>query len=137
MLAAVRRDWRFSLWSCVASQYRRGRDFEYAVRDDLRACGYEVVRSAGSKTKIDLVGIAPGELLLVQCKLPGSAISGAEWNLLFWTAQLLDCAKAIVATKVPGQAAPEYQRITCSALSRTRRKVGIHYETWRPDGARP
>lgn len=53
------------------SNYDRGRRFEYAVRDHLRTNGYDVIRSAGSKTKVDLVAIKTGQVLLVQCKLDG------------------------------------------------------------------
>lgn len=51
--------------------YAKGRRFEYAVRDALVEDGYEILRSAGSKTKIDLVAIKQGELLFVQCKEDG------------------------------------------------------------------
>lgn len=58
------------------SNYSRGRDFEWRVRDYLRDNGYEVTRAAGSKTKLDLIAMKPGQLLFVQCKrtsLPGPA----------------------------------------------------------------
>jgi len=49
--------------------YVSGRNFEYRVRDYLISKGYFVVRSAGSKTPIDLVGLKSEHLpLLVQCK---------------------------------------------------------------------
>lgn len=53
------------------TQYRRGADFERAVRIALQNDGYVVVRSAGSKSKIDLLGIKPGQCLFVQCKING------------------------------------------------------------------
>lgn len=51
--------------------YSDGRRFEYKVRDALREDGYEVLRSAGSKTKIDLVAIKRGQQIFVQCKMNG------------------------------------------------------------------
>lgn len=65
------------------TQYEVGRRFEYKVRDDLAANGYEVLRAAGSKggTKADLLGFKPGQLLLVQCKRDGK-LPAAEWDRL-------------------------------------------------------
>ncbi|MBE9509108.1 MAG: restriction endonuclease [Chloroflexi bacterium] len=55
--------------------YLRGTAFERRVRDDLRKRGYEVIRSAGSKTVIDLVAIGTGDdtrdLIFCQCKKDG------------------------------------------------------------------
>jgi Holliday junction resolvase len=53
------------------SHYNAGRTFEWKVRDALREDGYEVLRSAGSKTKIDLVAMKPGQIVFVQCKVNG------------------------------------------------------------------
>lgn len=50
------------------SKYRQGRDFEYVVRDHFLELGWVVVRSAGSKTKADLVAMRGGLTLLIQCK---------------------------------------------------------------------
>lgn len=68
----------------MATNYERGRAFEYRVRDQLYAMGaLIVVRAAGSKTKADLVAIFPAlhsymewppepEVWLVQCKRDGN-----------------------------------------------------------------
>lgn len=48
--------------------YARGRQFEYRVRNFLRALGWVVFRSAGSHTCVDLTALKPGYVLLVQCK---------------------------------------------------------------------
>ena len=53
------------------TRYRGGADFEREVRAHLVAEGYDVVRSAGSKTKVDLVAIKEGEVLIIQCKRDG------------------------------------------------------------------
>lgn len=37
--------------------YQVGRRFEYQTRDLLRAKGFYVIRSAGSKTKVDLIAV--------------------------------------------------------------------------------
>ena len=50
------------------SKYRIGLIFEYEVRDWLEERGWMVVRSAGSKTPIDLVAVRNNQTLLVQCK---------------------------------------------------------------------
>lgn len=64
--------------SSGAHLYRRGRKFEYAIRDDLRKRGFVVVRSAGSRSPIDLVALARGhQPVLVQAKRHGR-ISEAE-----------------------------------------------------------
>jgi hypothetical protein len=66
----------------VSTRYDAGRRFEWAVRDDLRADGYDVIRSAGSKSKVDLVAIKRHQILLVQCKRNG-LISPAERTQLY------------------------------------------------------
>ena len=55
----------------MASQYDRGRRWEWTVRDDLREKGYDVGRTAGSKSPIDLFAVPrKGQgLLFIQCKL--------------------------------------------------------------------
>lgn len=53
------------------THYDAGRRFEWAVRDALVTDGYDVIRSAGSKGKVDLVAIKPGQLLFIQCKTNG------------------------------------------------------------------
>ena len=72
--------------SSLATNYERGRAFEYRVRDALTEKGaVAVVRSAGSKTKIDLVAMFPIEyghvygadledmvVWVVQCKRDGN-----------------------------------------------------------------
>lgn len=53
------------------SNYRKGRRFEYRVRDELTRRGYFVIRGAGSKP-VDLVALkAGGRVVLVECKVDG------------------------------------------------------------------
>ena len=50
------------------TRYNTGADFEREVRKHLAYNGYEIMRSAGSKGKVDLVAFKPGQVLFVQCK---------------------------------------------------------------------
>lgn len=56
----------------------RGANFERRVWKLLERSGYFVVRSAGSHGPADLVAITNGELLLIQCKIPGKLSSEAR-----------------------------------------------------------
>ena len=51
--------------------YRRGRWFEWRVRDYFKDKGYYVLRSPQSRGPADLVAIEKGEVLLIQCKIWG------------------------------------------------------------------
>lgn len=62
--------------------YRLGRAFEYRVRDKLKEAGYFVMRSPQSRSAVDLLAVATGMTLMVQCKRHG-AIGVEEWNKLF------------------------------------------------------
>lgn len=73
------------------SKYRNGRAFEYKVRDALKARGYFVLRSAGSKSPVDLAALSHTGILLVQCKRSGR-LGIAEWNQLY---ELAESVKAI------------------------------------------
>lgn len=65
-----------------SNHYRNGRNFEYRVRQRLVDAGYMVFRSAGSKTKLDLLAIKPGApMLFIQCKR-GGRFPTEEWNAL-------------------------------------------------------
>lgn len=72
-------------WEGPASRrpnhYRNGRAFEHRVRADLEANGYRCFRTAGSKTKVDLIAVKHGQVLLIQCKRSGALPTG-EWNAL-------------------------------------------------------
>ena len=92
------------------SHYRDGREFEYRVRAALIADGYDVIRSAGSKTKVDLVAFKPGQAVFVQCKRDGK-ISPAERTELLRIASHI-AAVPVVAWKVAGRAAIYYWQLT-------------------------
>ena len=53
----------------MSSGYRNGADLERAVKHHLEDNGYLlVIKSGGSKGKVDVIGLKPGETVLVQCK---------------------------------------------------------------------
>lgn len=93
------------------TNYSQGRAFEYAVRDVLTDQGFYVMRSAGSKTKVDLVAIKGGQIALVQCKRHG-VISPAERTVLFDLAALNPNTLPLVASK-------EGSNVTLSVLTGT------------------
>lgn len=116
------------------SAYERGVRFERAARDDLQEHGYEVIRSAGSKSKIDLIAIKPGQLLLIQCKPAGpNKLPNADWNRLFELARMCD-AEPIVAVKISGRVKPEYRRLLVRLVPRQQPALERgHFELWSPD----
>jgi Holliday junction resolvase len=90
------------------SNYARGRDLEHRVRTHLREEGYEVLRTAGSKSKVDLVAIKTGQILFVQCKRSG-ALPPAEWNALWDLAQMIGAIPVLAEQLVRGR---KYWRLT-------------------------
>ncbi len=70
------------------SGYSDGRRLEYAARDALAADGYTVLRSAGSKSPVDLVAFKLDEILFVQCKA-SSHLGPAERDTLRALASLI------------------------------------------------
>ena len=83
------------------TNYTRGRSFEYKVRDYFRDLGWVVVRSAGSKTKADLVCMKAGITLLIQCKRAGWP--GPKERLAFTETCQLAGVPGIVAQGVGGK----------------------------------
>lgn len=89
----------------AAGRYRKGRTFEYDVRDHLAEHGWATTRAAGSKggMKTDLVSFHPlGVVLLVQCKTNG-IISGEEWDRLYEVATWNSAWRAVIAYKIDGR----------------------------------
>jgi len=96
-----------------SANYRRGADLERAAKHYLEDNGYYVIKSAGSKGIADLVGIKPGEILYVQCKLDGY-LTPAE-RVSFRQAALASGAVPVVARWVKeGRAArtPGFRELT-------------------------
>ena len=85
----------------MASKYQQGRAFEWTVRNDLREKGYDVGRTAGSKSLIDLFAVPKSPrkaLLFIQVKL--SEKMTAEKRIQFRDFCERAGATPILATKV-------------------------------------
>lgn len=80
------------------TNYEAGARFERETRAHLAAEGYWVMKSAGSKTKVDLIAIKEGELLVVQCKRNG-VCSPAERAELLRIAHMIPGAIPLVASR--------------------------------------
>lgn len=107
------------------AQYHRGRAFEHAVRKALVGDGYDVIRSAGSKTKIDLVAFKTGQVLFVQCKLDGHCSPAERFDLLRVSALLPNYAIPLIAWKRPGVSQHYFWRLTGTQHDQR--------EPWTPD----
>ena len=92
------------------TQYARGRDFEYAVRDDMSAHGYIALRSPASKSPADLYCVKSGELVFIQCKLHG-ALYRDEWNEFLSFCESVD-ATPIMARRGDNGRGIEYFELT-------------------------
>lgn len=88
------------------THYRNGADFEREVRARLAEDGYEVIRSAGSKTKVDLVAFKTGEMLFVQCKR-GGLCPPAERARLMELARMVGALPIVAYKHREGRAAAE------------------------------
>jgi Holliday junction resolvase len=86
------------------TQYEVGRKFEWKVRNDLAANGYDVIRAAGSKgaTKIDLIALKPEQILFIQAKRTG-ALPPDEWDRLVEVAAWIGAVPLLAANGVRGQ----------------------------------
>jgi Holliday junction resolvase len=101
------------------SHYRTGRDKEYKVRDHLTSNGYEIIRAAGSKGKVDLVafkgcmriGTWHCELLFVQVKRSGGTIPPVDRAELIRLARIVN-AYPIVAYQPLPRRPIQYRRLT-------------------------
>ena len=77
----------------LGTAYARGADFERRVRDVLTAQGWQVLRSAGSHSPVDLVAWSPVEepygsrCWMVQAKRSGVPSAGDRVALLAWAAR--------------------------------------------------
>ena len=92
-----------------STQYARGRDFEYYVRDRFTKAGYLALRSPASKSPADLYCIAKGRLVFVQCKLHG-VIPPDEWNGFLDYCESVG-AEPVVAMRGPHDRGAEFRVI--------------------------
>ena len=68
------------------SNASRGAAFERRVQDHLEELGWVVVRAAGSLGALDLVAVAPADVLFVQVRLNGR-MDPVEWDGLYLLAR--------------------------------------------------
>ena len=108
------------------TKYNDGRRFEWKVRDDLTAQGYDVIRSAGSKSKVDLLAFKPGQVLLVQVKRKPGALAPAERMELLRLAALLPTVALPVQAYQPAPRRPIAYAVLTGPGPRDRRP-------WMPD----
>jgi Holliday junction resolvase len=114
------------------SRYARGAAFERKVAADLQTNGYVVVRAAGSHGKADVIGLKPGEVVLVQCKLGGPrVVRPPEWNDLF-DMSILAGAIAVIASR-PRRGHIEYARVLGKRIARPGVRLSLPAESWTPD----
>lgn len=93
------------------THYHDGRAFEYIVKKALIADGYDLVlRTAGSKTKVDLAAFKPGQAVFIQCKRDGRTTPAERTELLRVAAHI--GAIPVIAWKRPRVAAVLYWRLT-------------------------
>lgn len=109
----------------MTSHYARGTAFERQVRHALEADGYDVIRSAGSKGKIDLVAIKRGQILFVQCKLNGLC-GPAERSELLRVAYLVDALPLVAYKGTEGRQRPIRYRLLTGAGPK-------EFRDWAPD----
>jgi holliday junction resolvase len=94
------------------TQYQRGVTFERMVRHDLEEMGFEVIRSAGSKGKVDLVAFRPGCMVFVQCKLNGLC-PPAERRELLRLAGMVEALPIVAYKGTEGRLRPtRYRQLT-------------------------
>lgn len=62
----------------MATPYSKGANFERRVKKELEKYGWFVVRSAGSKSPVDLVAIKYGKCVMYQCKYGDAKMSKKE-----------------------------------------------------------
>ncbi|MGW5314518.1 restriction endonuclease [Nocardia thailandica] len=100
------------------TQYRRGADFERTVKHLLQDHGYECIRSAGSRSPVDVIAFKPGQTVMVQAKRDGRC-APAERAELLRVAGII-AAVPVVAYRIPRQGV------------RFRHLVGIGAAEWTP-----
>lgn len=108
------------------TQYRRGADFERTVKRLLETNGYDCIRSAGSRSPVDVVAFKPGQVVMVQAKLDGRCAPAER-------AELVRVAGLVGAVPVLAY------RITRQG-TRFRRLLGTgaaEWAEWAPDAVSP
>ena len=81
-----------------ARPYQRGAAFERTLVRDLQRRGFSAWRTPGSRSSIDVIALAPGELVLVQAKCDGR-ITDEEKAAVLDLARWLD-GRGLIAVKM-------------------------------------
>lgn len=129
------------------SHYDNGRQFEYKVRNALASDGYETIRAAGSKGKVDLVAfkqipIGPDvirmtvwdtathfrHLLFVQAKRRDGNIGPADRAELLRLARIAGALPIVAHQPVPRKPI-QYRRLTGTGPK--------DWQPWTPDEVAP
>ena len=120
------------------TQYSQGRSFEYKIRDALRDDGYEVIRSAGSRSAVDLVAfkrwayVGPGwlhhHMLFVQCKRRDGNIGPDDRAELLRLANMAGTLPIVAHQPVPRKPI-RYRRLTGTGPK--------DWQPWTPDEVTP
>jgi Holliday junction resolvase len=88
------------------SGYRHGADLERAVKHHLEDNGYAlVIKSGGSKGKVDVIGLKLGETVIVQCKRSGTAVRPADRAALVSLARAIGAVPLLASWVKEGNAA--------------------------------
>jgi len=85
----------------VTNQYGRGTVVERKIVHHLADDGYVLVRSAGSKGKVDVLGVKPRQILFVQSKITGR-IDGADWDRLLELASWVNAVPLLAEYDLDG-----------------------------------
>lgn len=95
----------------MATNYERGRSFEYSVMNNLKGLGYTCMRSYASRTPADVWAVKCGRVAFIQAKLHGK-ISGAEWDTFLAYCQSAG-AVPVIAKRPDGKSrGVEYRLVT-------------------------
>jgi len=62
-------------------RYQKGRHYEYKTKKLWERAGYFVIRSAGSKSPVDLVAISEYAIFLIQVRVGKSSLKKAKKEL--------------------------------------------------------
>lgn len=95
-----------------ATSYARGADFERTVKKDLEGRGFFVIRSAGSKSPVDLIAIRAGQFYLIQCASRRKDILAKLKDVRKTVADLGKPMIMVWREKVDGCYANQYMEVT-------------------------
>jgi Holliday junction resolvase len=110
----------------MGTRYRRARDFEYRVRDDMSRHGWIAIRSPASKSPVDVYCIGFHECVMIQCKTNGR-LGTEEWNAVY------DMARSVDALPVLAQTGPGGRGICYHVLTGRKEVRGVRpMDDWEP-----